>query len=241
MLGRIACCGQHSEAHLLLGMSERSFSSQQSLRNKLVTRWGTVCESFLVFSLIMLYIWRLRQACWGCWSFILGAVIVSHCLRKERPVSLGFQKEGLDRALAAVIRPLMIVVIGLLGSGAALGFVRNVTAQQAGFDLARYLIWGLFQQYLLNGYFVNRLHMFIRNGKNLCAAGSLLFAAAHAPNVFLMATALVGGYVCVWNYLKYRNLYLLGMLHGVVGFVLYLVVPSKISHGFLVGPSYFYG
>ena len=40
-------------------------------------------------------------------------------------------------------------------------------------------------------------------------------------------------------YLRYRNLYFLGMAHGVVGFLLYLVVPDTISHHLSVGPKWF--
>jgi hypothetical protein len=62
---------------------------------------------------------------------------------------------------------------------------------------------------------------------------------AHLPNWFLMIATAAGGYVCARIYLRYHNLYFLGMAHGVIGFLLYLVVPDTISHHMYVGPKWF--
>ena len=68
---------------------------------------------------------------------------------------------------------------------------------------------------------------------------ALLFSAAHAPNWFLMLVTFVGGYVSATVYLDSRNLYFLGLAHGLFGFLLYLVVPDTISHHLYVGPKWF--
>ncbi len=188
----------------------------------------------------MLYIWRLRSVCWGCWLVILGLILVTHWLRKETPGELGFRVAGLGHSLAAVARPLLVVAAGLLAAGAASGALGGLTAAQVGLSLVRYLAWGLFQQYVLNGYFVNRLQVLFGSSEKGCAAAAaVLFGAAHAPNGFLMAVSLGAGYACARMYLRFRNLYQLGILHAVVGCVLHLVVPGAISHDFVVGPGYF--
>jgi hypothetical protein len=53
-----------------------------------------------------------------------------------------------------------------------------------------------------------------------------------------MAVTLLGGYASTQLYRRYRNLYFLGLAHGVLGFVLYLVVPDSISHHLNVGPGH---
>jgi membrane protease YdiL (CAAX protease family) len=68
------------------------------------------------------------------------------------------------------------------------------------------------------------------------AAG--LFSLAHLPNWFLMPVTFIGGYVCVRVYLRYRSLYVLALAHGIVGFVLFLIVPDSVSAHFLIGPRY---
>jgi membrane protease YdiL (CAAX protease family) len=67
-----------------------------------------------------------------------------------------------------------------------------------------------------------------------------LFASAHTPNWFLMATTLLLGYCCALIYQRHKNLYFLGIAHGTVGFLLYLVVPDSISHHLNVGPGWFH-
>ena len=53
-----------------------------------------------------------------------------------------------------------------------------------------------------------------------------------------MGVTFVGGYLSAWVYLRYRSLYILGLAHGLLGFVLFLTVPDSISGHFLVGPRY---
>ena len=100
-----------------------------------------------------------------------------------------------------------------------------------------YCCWGLFQQYAVNGFFVNRFMEFAPARAPLLAA--LLFSTAHAPNWFLMLVTFVGGYVSATVYLDSRNLYFLGLAHGLFGFLLYLVVPDTICHHLYVGPKWF--
>jgi hypothetical protein len=54
-----------------------------------------------------------------------------------------------------------------------------------------------------------------------------------------MLVTLAGGYTCARVYLQHRNLYFLGLAHGVVGFLIYLVVPDSVSHHLYVGPKWF--
>lgn len=69
----------------------------------------------------------------------------------------------------------------------------------------------------MNGYFVNRFSDFLpghRHAIPLLAAA--FFSLAHLPNWFLTA----------WR-------------TGVIGFLLYLVVPDTVSHHMYVGPKWF--
>ena len=137
----------------------------------------------------------------------------------------------LGPALVALIA--ILIAVGLFA-----GTVRRMSfdAAMAGFGL--YLPWGLFQQYLLNGYFLRRFEMALRPG----AAGvlaSLLFSLAHLPNWFLMPITLVGGYAATLIYRKYRNLYFLAIAHATIGFLLFAVSPDSLIHHLRVGPGWF--
>jgi membrane protease YdiL (CAAX protease family) len=130
----------------------------------------------------------------------------------------------------------MFVSLFLLSLGILFQTMRGIDFNQGWLGFCSYCLWGLFQQYVLNSYFVNRLSP-VTNHAALAAAA--LFSSAHAPNWFLMPVTLLGGYCCAKVYLRYRNLYFLGLAHGAVGFLLYLVVPDSVSHHLCVGPSWF--
>jgi len=144
----------------------------------------------------------------------------------------------LRAAFTAVFSTALALCLVLLGIGALLGTLRQITVRAAVVGMASYILWGLFQQYLLNGYFVNRLAQFGGARSFAPAFAAVLLSLAHLPNWFLMAVTLAGGYVCARIYLRYRNLYVLAIAHGMVAFCLYMMVPDSVSAHFLVGPRY---
>jgi hypothetical protein len=197
-----------------------------------------ILEPILVFAMIMQYIWRLRFRHPAEWLLILGLIVLSHRVRHERAESLGFDarrvKECWDKfAPALAFLALLMVAVGML-----LQTTRAMGPDRAFLSWFAYLPWGLFQQYILNGYFLNRFGAVLsRRAAPLAAAA--LFAGAHLPNWFLMAVTLVLGYCCARIYQKHKNLYFLGLAHATIGFVLFLVVPDSISHHLIVGPGWF--
>ena len=203
----------------------------------MISKYVALLEAAGVFAMILLYIWRWRWAYPLSWVIILGLVLASHAVRRETPAELGFRLTNLKSALAAIAPAVLLLAAALLGIGARCHTIRPVTLGAGFSSLALYCLWGLFQQYLLNGYFVNRFVAISPAIAPLLAA--FAFSGIHTPNWFLMAVTLVGGFVCAKVYLKFRNLYVLGLAHGVIGFLLYLCVPDTISHHLYVGPKWF--
>jgi membrane protease YdiL (CAAX protease family) len=101
-----------------------------------------------------------------------------------------------------------------------------------------YLPWGLAQEYVLNGYFLNRLDA-VLSPSAAAALAALLFSAAHAPNPFLMAVTLPLGWCATLLYRRTHNLYLLGIAHAIIGLLLFLTVPDSISNHLRVGPGWY--
>ncbi|HOL71872.1 MAG TPA: CPBP family intramembrane metalloprotease [Bryobacteraceae bacterium] len=202
--------------------------------------WDALLEAVAVFVLIMIYIWWLRL--WHAWLWmpLLAGVMLTHWARREHPRRLGFLATGFRQAFAPVLLCTAGICAALLALGALLGTIREVTPARAATGVFGYVGWGLFQQYLLNGYFVNRLAEFAGNpgGQFAPVSAAVLFSLAHLPNWFLMPVTLAGGYVCARVYLRYRNLYALAIAHGLVGYCLYSIVPDSVSAHFLVGPRY---
>ena len=194
-------------------------------------------EAAIVFTLVMLYIWRLRFRYPYSWVAILALVLASHWLRREGFRKLGFRWNSPPRGFATALAVFAIV---LLSAGALLHTIRQVSWQGAVVSLALYSIWGLVQQYLLNGYFVNRFSEVGAPAGLAPLLAAIAFSLVHLPNWFLMIVTLAGGYICARIYLAHRNLYILGAAHGIIGFLIYFTVPDTISHHLYVGPKWFY-
>ena len=162
----------------------------------------------------------------------------SHVLRHENAGALGFQTSNLRKSCLRLAPLLTLFTLAAVAAGFTFGTIRPVGIDDALGGLALYLPWGLLQQYILNGYFYNRMEALTTPSRSsLIAAG--LFAAVHSPNWFLMGFTLMAGYGATVVYRKYRNLYVLGIAHAVIGLLLFLVVPDSISHHLRVGPGWF--
>ncbi|HEV3196683.1 MAG TPA: CPBP family glutamic-type intramembrane protease [Bryobacteraceae bacterium] len=197
-----------------------------------------ILEPILVFAMIMQYIWGLRYRHPGMWLLILGLMMLSHLVHRERAGTLGFDAIHLRACWDEFTPALAFFALLMLAAGTLLQTTRPIGFDRALLSWVAYLPWGLFQQYILNGYFLNRFDaVFSRRAAPMAAAA--LFSGAHLPNGFLMAVTLVAGYCCTRIYQKYNNLYFLGLAHATVGFFLFLVVPDSISHHLTVGPGWF--
>ncbi len=195
-------------------------------------------EPLTVFTLIMAYIWELRYSYRGAWLVILAGVIASHVARHEDAEKLGFHWRNLRECLREFAPAMAFLGLSMVAAGLLLRTTRPLTVHEAMYSWMGYLPWGTFQQYLLNGYFLNRLTGAMP-ARAASAASAVLFSGAHLPNWFLMIVTLVTGYVCARIYLRYKNLYFLGIAHATVGFLLLQVVPDSITHHLTVGPGWY--
>jgi hypothetical protein len=217
-----------------LGMSARAMA------NGTWSRRLAAVEVLGVYTLLVLYIWRLHFLFSPLWVLLLAFVIATHVLRGETPRMLGFRLDTLWPCARAYAPFVLIVALLLLGLGISLHTMRDVSPGDVAQIFVGYCGWGTFQQYLLNGYFVNRL-LLVTNGSRFAGAVPLvagaLFSGAHALNPFLMVVTFVAGCIAAAAYIKYRNLYFLGLAHALIGTLLVLVVPDSISHHLVVGPA----
>jgi hypothetical protein len=201
--------------------------------------WPAAIEPGITFAMIVLYIWWLRFQYPYAWIAILALLIASHLRKREGFRKLGFSW-NMTRGSTTLWIALSIIAMGMLATGLIFRTIRQVSWQGACLSLLLYCTWGLFQQYVLNGFFVNRFtDLLPDHTRGVPILAGICFSFAHLPNWFLMIVTFGGGYVCARIYQERRNLYFLGLAHGVVGFLIYLVVPDSISHHLYVGPKWF--
>ena len=195
-------------------------------------------EPFLMFGLITAYIWKLRAIHPSLWIVIPALMFLSHIVHHETPRALGFRLHGLGSRLKQLAPVLALITAALLSAGALFHTLRPIGFRGILLALLPYLPWGLAQQYVLNGYFLNRFDA-VLSARAAGLLAALLFCAAHAPNPFLMAVTLPLGWCATLLYRRTHNLYLLGIAHAVIGLLLFLVIPDSVSHHLRVGPSWF--
>jgi hypothetical protein len=197
-----------------------------------------ILEPVAIFVAIMAYIWGLRSTHPGMSLAILGMMVISNRIHREDASRLGFRLANLRECCEKFAPAVALLGLALLAGGIVTQSMRAMRTDQAVLAWSAYLPWALLQQYVLNGYFLNRFEALVSR-RAAPAISAALFSGAHTPNWFLMAVTLVLGYVCARVYRRHPNLYFLGAAHATVGFLLLLVVPDSISHHLIVGPGWF--
>ena len=203
------------------------------------SRW-VVLELGLIYSLIQIYIWRWQFTRPRTVGLILLLLLASHLWHRDTFRSLGLRIDNFlpaarEACWAAVPLLLLLVLIGILSGRLWSIPVRGESVT----PVLRYMLWGTFQQYGLQGYFHNRLSRLIARPLWSSTVNALVFVSFHIPNPVLMAFTLVGGFACSMLYLQSRNLFVLGMFHGAIGLLLSNVFPREWMLNMRVGPGYF--
>jgi hypothetical protein len=195
-------------------------------------------ELGVAYALIMAAIWTVNP--WQkffYWTAIVW-VVVTTFLHFKSWEALGLDVRGVPRTLW----------IPLAAAGAAAIAVYVAHADGALHPLRRpaplfahvwgYLVWALMQQFLLQIYFQLRLQRLLPGQILPAVAATGLFALAHLPNPVLTPLTLLWGCVACLLFLRYRNIYALGLAHGLLGLCVAVTVPDSLLHHMRVGIGY---
>jgi len=206
-----------------------------------VSQVATALELLLVYSGILLYIWRWQTAHPRALMPLLAVVLLSHVAHRDTPRKLGLTTVGL-RTNAESVLPLMAALyLPLL----AYGFARHTLALVApGAQILKwftsYGLWAAFQQYLAQSYFHNRLMSVVRSRRLSSLLVGIMFGAAHIPNPVLMAATTIGGLIFSEAFARHRNIWPLALAHTAGAFLIAALAPASLIHNMRVGPGYFF-
>jgi len=101
-----------------------------------------------------------------------------------------------------------------------------------------YALWSLVQQFLLQDFFLLRLLRLLPGNRSAVFAAAGLFAFAHLPNPILTPMTFVWGLAACLLFLRYRNLFPLGIAHAIFGICLAITIPGHVIHNMRVGLGY---
>lgn len=204
-------------------------------------QWATALEVLLVYSGILLYIWRWQFTYPRAWMALLAAVLASHVAHRDTLRGLGLAFVEL-RASARIILPFAVALyVPVVILGFASGrLLLLAPSKRTLASFAGYLIWCAFQQYVAQSYFHCRLMSLIPNRHVSSLLVALLFGAAHIPNPILMVATTLGGFVLSEVFARHRNVWPLALAQAAGGFLIAALSPASLIHNMRVGPGYFF-
>jgi hypothetical protein len=201
----------------------------------------TALEVVLIFAGILFYIWRWQYTAPHMWMPLWAVILASHVLHHDTLRGLGLIRTELHASARLVLPIALLCYLPLLLYGFAghrLALLRPTW--QSLVPMLGYAIWCVFQQYLAQSYFHNRLMLIIRNRHATSALIGVMFCATHIPNPVLMVATLVAGWVFAEVFARHRNIWPLALAQAVGGFLLAAVSPDTFIHHMRVGPGYFF-
>ena len=204
-----------------------------------VARAGTamrdLAELGLVFAAIIAVLWLPTREQLIVGPIVLLTPLALVLLRRPTLNDLGLGLRGLLSSLWILPAAVALCVLAILAAQNVGTFhpLYQADLQHVG----GYVLWTLYQQFLLQDYFMPRLSRILSSDAAIAVA-ALLFAVAHLPNLSLAVATLVWGGVSCALFRRYRNLYMLGLAQGLLGLCFAVCVPDAMHHHMRVGLGY---
>jgi hypothetical protein len=202
---------------------------------------ATALEVLLLYAGILLYIWRWQFSHPRAWIPLLAVILASHFVHRDTPHQLGLTWRGLA-ASASVALPLAVALYipAVIYGFASRSLVPLAPDRRSLTVFASYGLWCLFQQYLAQAYFHNRLMSVVHNRHLSSLLVAVMFGAAHIPNPILLVATTLGGFVLAEIFARHRNIWPLALAQAVGGFLIAALSPAALIHNMRVGPGYFF-
>lgn len=143
-----------------------------------------------------------------------------HTKDKTVLIKWGFRRQNFRKSSLVLLPFTVVSIAGSLVYGRFSG--HHIQNWHILLILALYLVWGTFQQFIIVNLIVQNL---TKPGPLFTVViGSFLFCLVHSPDVLLMTYTFFMEALFIYVFLKFRNIWALGLVHGVVAtFLLYFV------------------
>lgn len=142
----------------------------------------------------------------------------------------GFRKENFHESITLLV-PLIIISIVIT---VVYGYLKEIIILNWHIlpVLVLYPVWGIFQQFFMLGLIMQNLNKLVKinfNKLTLLIITSTLFSLIHYPNPFLMLFTFIMEVVFITVYMKWLNLWAIGLAHGwIASFLLYFVLGRDL-------------
>ena len=197
----------------------------------------TLAELTIGFAAILVVLWlpTREQVIFGPLTLLSPLILV--LLQKPTLSELGFDWGGFVSSLWILPAAAVVAAAGILLACAAGTFHELYKPDFA--HVGGYVLWTIYQQFLLQDYFMPRLARVLKMDAAIAFA-AVLFAMAHLPNIVLTVATLVWGAVSCALFRRYRSLLVLGITQGLLGLCFAVCVPDAYLHHMRVGLGYWH-
>ena len=172
----------------------------------------------------------------------VALMLLSHRVRGESAREIGWRLDNFAEAARLLLPPMLAVSALLVGLGwyaGTLDFGRWEGGQSILGVPGLSLVWGVLQQYALQGFINRRAQVALGRGALSVLLVGLLFALFHLPNFWLMFATLAGGLLWAYVYQRAPNILAVGLSHSLMTWVMISSVPAGALHNLRVGFKYF--
>jgi len=197
--------------------------------------WAQIAVAFLFMEFAL---WTRNMAVRNRWVAIAAITIMVLAL-VDRP-----SLDRLGLRLPTTLGAGLVIMVSLGMAALMVGMVRwaggDIPANPTWPNLHlawQYLVWALVQEFILQSFFFTRCEELFGSHAAVWIAATL-FAVAHLPSPILTTFTLVAALFFCEMFRRYRSIYAIGMVHGLLGLTVSLTMPDSLLHHMRVGIGY---
>jgi len=179
---------------------------------------------FLMVDILHLKFWYVITACLLWITYIVYRIRTN----PDAPAYWGFRKAGFSHSLCWIGPAALVALAAFIAIGLWRGtMIVNVHILPI---MILYPLWGTIQQFLIIGLIARNLSDWqgtVISRYVIVVMSAVVFSIVHFPSwpLVVVTAALAIGYAIV--YLRYRNLWILGIFHGWLGCFFYFLVLGR--------------
>jgi membrane protease YdiL (CAAX protease family) len=165
-------------------------------------------------------------------------MLFSHRAYGETGREIGWRLDNFWQAARILILPMLIAAVLIIGLGLLNKSLRFDGRQML--EWALWLpLWGLMQQYVLQGFVNRRAQILYGRGWPSVLLVAFVFALLHLPNPWLTFATFAGGLIWAYAYQRAPNLIALALSHALMSMLLACSLPASALNSLRVGIKYF--
>jgi membrane protease YdiL (CAAX protease family) len=168
----------------------------------------------------------------------LALMLFSHRAHGETAREIGWRLDNFWQAAKLLILPMLAAAALIVGLGLLNKSLRFNGRQML--EWALWLpLWGLMQQYVLQGFVNRRAQILSGRGWQSVILVAFVFALLHLPNPWLTLATFAGGILWAYVYQRAPNLIALALSHALMSMLLACSLSASTINSLRVGIKYF--